>query len=106
MALRLVALALLIGWIVRSEYKKNFEYTPDNDPSSFYTQGSRKAHTLVCVGDSLTCGNASYNYVKDLSGALAPRDLDGRVRRRAARPGLEPPRSGVRPRQPALVRQG
>ena len=61
----LLGLALLIALVVvlfRSATK-----LPDNNPEAFLESGKRAEKVVVCIGDSITHGRVSENYVNELT---------------------------------------
>jgi len=68
----IICIALILGLIYAWLYRKVSKHIPENYPNPQNRQqidASKKV--LVCVGDSNTHGNVSYNWVNDLSSQLA-----------------------------------
>jgi lysophospholipase L1-like esterase len=78
----IISLAVLIGLVGLSVGVYNYVYglaqaKPDNDPCAFVTgvKPGFSGSVLVCVGDSITHGRVSSNYVDMLSDDLGKKDF-------------------------------
>ncbi len=69
---------LLVLLFAVYEYAYNrAQKLPENNPKEFISKGGKQPgqKVLVCVGDSITHATVSYDYVKILKSALAPRNI-------------------------------
>lgn len=61
----LVAIAAVMAVIVAYGYRSATKL-PDNNPESFLVSGKKAEKVVVCIGDSITHGRVSHNYVDEL----------------------------------------
>ena len=71
-----VILAVLFFAVYEYAYNRA-QKLPENNPKEFISKGGKQAgqKVLVCVGDSITHGTVSFDYVKMLRSALAPKSI-------------------------------
>lgn len=72
-----VVILIVILFAVYEYAYNRAQKLPENNPREFVSKGGKQPgqKVLVCVGDSITHGTVSYDYVKILKGALAPRNI-------------------------------
>ena len=71
----IVAVMIVIaGYGYRSATK-----LPDNNPESFLASGKKAGKVVVCIGDSITHGRVSHNYVDELENRYRDRGIRGYV---------------------------
>lgn len=61
---------VIVGYGYRSATK-----LPDNNPESFLASGKKAGKVVVCIGDSITHGRVSHNYVDELENRYRDRDV-------------------------------
>ncbi len=68
--LTLIIIILLLFGVYRYG-ERSATALPDNNPEAFLQSGNRgNRKVVVCIGDSITHGRVSYNYVDELAGRL------------------------------------
>jgi lysophospholipase L1-like esterase len=61
---------VIVGYGYRSATK-----LPANNPESFLASGKKAGKVVVCIGDSITHGKVSHNYVDELENRYSNRDV-------------------------------
>jgi len=72
----LVIILVLLFCVYRYAFKKA-QALPENNPKEFVKNGGKEPgqKVLVCIGDSITHGRVSYDYVKLVRDDLAPKGI-------------------------------
>jgi lysophospholipase L1-like esterase len=65
-----VVMIVIVGYGYRSATK-----LPDNNPESFLASGKKAEKVVVCIGDSITHGRVSHNYVDELENRYRDRGI-------------------------------
>jgi lysophospholipase L1-like esterase len=65
-----VVMIVIVGYGYRSATK-----LPDNNPESFLASGKKAGKVVVCIGDSITHGRVSHNYVDELENRYRDRGI-------------------------------